>query len=100
MKVVWTDRAKARLRDIHDYIAQDAPGSAAEVVRQLVLRSSQLSFLPRSGRSVPEYQRQDIRELLVRPYRVIYFNRPERDRIDVLTVRHYWQPLPRDFANI
>lgn len=27
MKVHWTDRAKHRLRLIHDYIAQDAPSS-------------------------------------------------------------------------
>lgn len=100
MKVVWTNRAKAHLRDIHDYIAQDAPAVAAKVVRHLVLRSSQLASLPRTGRSVPEYQREDIRELLVRPYRIIYLVQQEQGRIDVLTVRHYRQLLPRDFANL
>ncbi|WP_273453810.1 type II toxin-antitoxin system RelE/ParE family toxin [Nevskia ramosa] len=54
MKVFWTDRAKARLREIHDYIAQDAPLAAPKVVRRLVQRSRQLAELPWSGRSVPE----------------------------------------------
>ncbi|MDB5985482.1 MAG: hypothetical protein JWR16_535 [Nevskia sp.] len=70
------------------------------VVRRLVLRSRQLAMLPRSGRSVPEYQREDIRELLVRPYRIIYLVLPEQERIDVLTVRHYRQLLPGDLAEL
>jgi toxin ParE1/3/4 len=50
MKVVWTDRAKLRLREIQDYIAQDAPQVAPEVIRRLVLRSRQLAELPRTRR--------------------------------------------------
>jgi plasmid stabilization system protein ParE len=42
MKVVWTDRAKDRLRKIREYIAQDAPRVAARVVRELLVRSRQL----------------------------------------------------------
>lgn len=51
MKVVWTDRAKQRLRDIHDYIAEDSPKVALKVVHRLVQRSRQLAILPHSGRS-------------------------------------------------
>jgi plasmid stabilization system protein ParE len=42
MKVAWTDRAKARLRKIHDYIAQDSPRMADAVVLRLLQRSRQL----------------------------------------------------------
>jgi len=98
MKVVWTDRAKQRLREIHDYIAQDAPLVAPLVVRRLVQRSRQLETLPQSGRTVPEYQREDIRELLVRPYRIIYLILPER--VDVVTVRHYRQLLPSELTHL
>ncbi|MDR3415256.1 MAG: type II toxin-antitoxin system RelE/ParE family toxin [Nevskia sp.] len=100
MKVVWTDRAKQRLWEIQAYIAQDAPRVAPKVVRRLVLRSRQLATLPRSGRVVPEYQRDDIRELLERPYRIIYLVLAEQRRIDVLTVRHYRQLLPGDLAEL
>jgi addiction module RelE/StbE family toxin len=94
MKVVWTDRAKQRLRDIHDRIAQEAPRAAPKVVRRLIMRSHQLATLAHSGRSVPEFRRVDLRELLERPYRIIYLIRPQR--IDVLTVRHYRELLPSD----
>ena len=100
MRVAWTDRAKHRLRELHDYIAQDSPAIAAQVVRQLVARSRHFGDLPNVGRQVPEYARIDVRELLVRPYRIIYRVDVERDRIDVLTVRHYRQLLPSDLVDL
>ena len=42
---------------------------------------------------MPEYRREDIRELLERPYRIIYRFDPER--LTILTVMHYRQLLPR-----
>ncbi len=97
MKVHWTDRAKTRLKLIHEYIAQDAPLVAAQVVERLIRRSQQIGKLPHTGRAVPEYQHEDLREVLERPYRIIY--RIRRDRIDVLTVMHYRQLLPSDLKD-
>ncbi len=61
MRVHWTGRAKARLRLIHDYIAEDSPQSALQVVDRVTARSQQLEELPRSGRQVPEYNHMDVR---------------------------------------
>jgi plasmid stabilization system protein ParE len=61
-------------------------------------RSQQLVELPRSGRQVPEYQRNDIRELLEKPYRIIY--KIKSDQIDVLTIMHYRQLLPQDIKQL
>ncbi len=94
MRVHWTARAKRRLRLIHDYIAQDAPRVADQVTQRLLIRSRQLGDLPYLGREVPEYQREDLREVLERPYRIIYRILP--NRIDVITVMHYRQLLPSD----
>jgi plasmid stabilization system protein ParE len=47
---------------------------------------------------VPEYQREDVREILERPYRILY--RIKRDRIDVITVMHYRQLLPDDLMQL
>ncbi len=97
MKVHWTDRAKTRLKLIHEYIAQDAPLVATQVVERLIRRSQQIVKLPHTGRAVSEYQHEDLREVLERPYRIIY--RIRRDRIDVLTVMHYRQLLPSDLKD-
>jgi plasmid stabilization system protein ParE len=98
LEVVWTDRAKARLRQLREYIAQDNPAAADAVAKGLLLRSKQLETAPRSGRRVPEYGRDDIRELLERPYRIIYALLS--DRVDVIAVMHYRQLLPRDVEDL
>lgn len=94
MKVYWTDRAKRRLKLIEEYIAQGASEVAQRTVRRILARSRQIGGLPQSGRKVPEYDHPEIREVLERPYRIIY--RVRSDRIDVLTVMHYRQLLPKD----
>lgn len=96
MRVHWTNRAKTRLRLIYEYIAVDSPQSALQVVDRVTARSQQLIELPRSGREVPEYKHKDVRELLEKPYRIIYIIKP--DQIDVLTVMHYRQILLQDIV--
>ncbi|WP_299081260.1 type II toxin-antitoxin system RelE/ParE family toxin [uncultured Paraglaciecola sp.] len=94
MRVQWTDRAKTRLHDIHDYIAKENPKAAREVVDKILRRSWQLGELPDIGHEVEGYEDTDLLEVLVRPYRLIY--RKKAPRIDVITVLHYRQLLPGD----
>ena len=49
-------------------------------------------------RAFLQFRREDIREILERPYRVIYRVLP--NRIDVLTVMHYRQLLPGDLERL
>ena len=91
MIVNWTDRAKARLRAIHTEITKHSLATADKEIDKLLSASARLSELPRSGRKVPEYGQDDVRELLIKPYRLIYWILP--DRIDVMSVIHYRQHL-------
>lgn len=63
MKVIWTPRAQQRLQEIHDYIARDQPDNAVRWVARVLDRGEQIGDQPRSGRIVPEYQREAIREV-------------------------------------
>lgn len=98
MKVVWTQRATARLQSIHDHIRRETGNAQVsdKVVRALVRKSKRLGWpgMSRSGRQVPEYRDENVLELVIAPYRVIYAVLP--DRIDVLTVMHARQLLPGD----
>ena len=98
MRVHWTDRAKQRLWKIHDHIAEDNPAAARDQVARLLASSRKLGELPHAGRRVPEYQLVDLRELLERPYRIIYL--AYADRIDVISVMHYRQLLPTDIDDL
>ncbi|MDQ2070769.1 type II toxin-antitoxin system RelE/ParE family toxin [Natronospira bacteriovora] len=94
MRLVWTARARARLRQIHGYIArEDHPLNAERVVERITRRVEPLLEHPRLGRVVERYQREDIRELIESPYRIIYLIAD--DRIDILTVRDTRRLLPR-----
>ena len=98
MKVVWTDRAKARLQQIHAYIAQEHPLNAVRVVDRLTLRVAQLAEHPHSGPVVMVYQRHEVRELIESRYRIIY--RVLAERIDIVTVRDTRRRLPRRLSGL
>jgi toxin ParE1/3/4 len=70
-RVIWSDRALARLEEIADGIARDAPGAAAGLIRRIFHAAEQLESFPRSGRVVPDFDDRALRELIVGNYRVL-----------------------------
>ncbi len=86
MKVHWTDTAEGHLDAIYNYIALDSPEYAKRMVDRITRRSQQIADFPLSGRKVPEYKMDQIREIIEGPYRIIYHIKP--DQIDVLAVIH------------
>ena len=86
MKVLWTDSAVAQLQAIHDYLAQTSPDYALRIVDRLTRRSIQIAVFPNSGRMVPEFERNEIREVIEGRYRIIYLVEPAQ--VLVLAVIH------------
>jgi toxin ParE1/3/4 len=93
MNVQWTNNAIRHLANIFEYISLNSPTYAKGMVDRVTRRSSQIADNPQSGRMVPEYQAHDIRELIEKPYRIIY--RIKQDQIDVLAVIHSAQLMPK-----
>jgi toxin ParE1/3/4 len=92
MKVHWTNTALNQLQSIHDYIARNSPYYAKRMIDRITRRSIQISHFPLSGRKVPEYDMEQIREVLEANYRIIYYIKS--DGIDVLAVFHGSQSVP------
>lgn len=92
MKVIWTPHAIERLQEIDAYISQDSPANAANFIALLFERGDSLAEYPKSGRRVPEYDREDYRELIEGNYRIIY--RVKRDVIEIETVFEARRLLP------
>ena len=86
MKVHWTETAEGHLDAIYGYIAQDSPEYALIMIDRITARSQQIAIFPLSGRSVPEYEVEQIREVIEGPYRIIYYIHSEQ--IDILAVLH------------
>ena len=103
MKVLWTEASLSQLQAIYDYIAQTSSDYALRMIDRLTKRSIQISDFPYSGRMVPEYQLNEIREVLEAPYRIIYLIQLEQSRIEVLAVVHGSRShpsLPKEKINI
>ncbi|HBC89724.1 MAG TPA: type II toxin-antitoxin system RelE/ParE family toxin [Lentisphaeria bacterium] len=94
MKVHWTNTAEGHLDAIYDYIAQDSPEYALRMVDRITRRSQQIAAFPLSGHTVPEYEIEQIREIIEIPYRIIYYIKP--DQIDILAVIHGAQNIFMD----
>jgi len=95
MNVKWTENAISHLNKIYEYVAFDSAFYAKRMVDKITRRSEQIGIFPYSGRKVPEYDAEDIREIIEYPYRIIYRIKP--DVIDVIAVIHSARLLPEDF---
>jgi toxin ParE1/3/4 len=92
MKVTWTAQARTRLAEIHDYIAQDSKPRALAMVERILDRAEVLMLAPRSGARLQAFVDDEVRELLERPYRIIYrvsatSNLSARTRFAILPLR-------------
>jgi len=96
MRVEWTEPALADLTHTRDYIAQDSPIYAEQLVRRVFTATDKLLDFPRIGREVREASDvpEEVRELIHQGYRIVYWI--VVDRIQILAVIHG----TRDITNI
>ncbi len=88
MRVLWTDAAVAQLEALHDSVAQTSPDYARRIVDRLTKSSVQIAAFPFSGRTVPEYEINEVRQIIEGSYRVIYLVKEDENQIEVLAVVH------------
>jgi toxin ParE1/3/4 len=85
-RVIWTEAASSDLEEAAGYIARDSRFYAAAFVREVRAAVRSLRVSSERGRVVPELGRPEIRELLVRSYRLVYNITP--GRIHVVALIH------------
>lgn len=71
-KLIWSPAARDDLHDIVVFIARDNPNRAMSFGYELISETDHLQEFPELGRIVPEYRRDNIREIVFRPYRIVY----------------------------
>ena len=69
-----------------EYIARDSEAYAAAFVEETKAAAASLSEMAERGQIVPEIRDASIRELLVRPYRVVYHLTP--GQVTILAIIH------------
>lgn len=95
MEVTWTQEALERLEDIQYHLAirEKSPTAARETLERIFAREPQIKEMPLSGRTVPDYNNPNLRELIEGSYRVIYLINGAR--ILVVSVMHQRQLIPK-----
>lgn len=96
--VRWTRRAEADLDAIYEYIAEDDPAATGRWVEKLLEQAEKAGLLPFSGRRVPEFGREEVRELLLRSYRIVY--RVTEREVQLLTIFEGHRRLPLDAEDV
>ena len=94
-QVAWSPSSLRDLDAIADFIARDSSHYAGLFVQNIVARVARVERLadfPLSGRIVPEYGLEDLREFLFENYRIVY--RVRGDLVEVSAVIHGARNLP------
>ena len=71
-EVRWTTQAADDLQAIYDFIGRDSEQYAQVIIEGILAAIDNLEQFPLLGRAVPERSRDDLRELIKPPYRIVY----------------------------
>jgi plasmid stabilization system protein ParE len=86
LKVFFTDRAEADLRDIAMFIARDNPATARTFARELRSRAKAIADMPRAFPLLPHYELLGLRRRPHRDYLIFY--RIDPDKIVIIHILH------------
>lgn len=85
-QIKWTPQSLDDVEAIANFIARDSSYYAQIFTTRVFEAVDRLNLFPESGRTVPELNRKEIREIIFGNYRIIY--RIRDDSVEILTVYH------------
>lgn len=86
--VILSPSAVGDLETIIRYIALENPAAASKVGQNLLNKTKELSQFPFKGQKVPEFNNSDIRQVILKPYRIVYRVEEDKKRISVARFWH------------
>lgn len=86
LKIKWSPRAASNLEDICDYIAKDSEYYALLFAKKVTAIIKAIPQFPKSGRIVPEYNDENLREKIYENYRIVY--RLKGDFVEIIAICH------------
>ena len=82
----WSPRAASHFEEICDYIAKDSKHYAALFAKKVNVIVKSIPQFPKSGRIVPEYSDENLREKIYENYRIVY--RIKGEFIEIVAICH------------
>ena len=93
-RIIWSPSAHWDLVDLKDYISLDSPTNAKRFVSSLFDAVERLAEHPLSGRVVPEFDDEQLREIIKRPCRIVYRINQTTSMIEIIRVWHSARGIP------
>jgi len=76
------------------FIADDNSAVAKQLGFTIIAKAEKLNEFPFLGRVVPEFKMENIREIIHRPYRIVYRVQEHQKTIEILRVWHAARGTP------
>ena len=84
-RISFAESAVNDLEEIRDwYVRQQVPETGERLIRKVFYQIERLSDFPESGRIVPEFDLDNLREIIYPPFRLVY--RLDQKRIRIVRV--------------
>jgi toxin ParE1/3/4 len=92
-QVILSPKAVGDLETIVRYIALNNPEAARKLGQRLLEKTKELSQFPFKGQKVPEFDDANIRQLILKPYRIVYRVEEDKKRISIARFWHSSQEI-------
>jgi len=91
VEIEWTREALDDIDAIHNYISRDSEYYAKHTIERIFEAIERIRAFPKSGRVVPEFSKDNVREVIRGNYRVVY--KLDAGFIRIVTVFHGSRPF-------
>lgn len=86
--IILSPKSVGDLEAIVRYISLSNPTAARKVGQNLLEKTKELSQFPFKGQKVPEFDSPNIRQLILKPYRIVYRVEEDKKRISIARFWH------------
>ena len=93
-KIIWSPTSRFDLKDIVSFIAENNPETAESFGLRIISYAERASRFPKSGRVVPEFDDDTLREFIFYAYRIIYRIKEHVKVIEIVRVWHSARGIP------
>ncbi|MBN2078059.1 MAG: type II toxin-antitoxin system RelE/ParE family toxin [Spirochaetes bacterium] len=92
--LIWSPTAHRDIKDIADYLSEYSLSASKRIVAGIFEDAERLHEFPESGRVVPEFDNPSIREIVRKPFRIVYRVDDTRYRIEIVRIWHSARGTP------
>jgi plasmid stabilization system protein ParE len=98
-KVIWDEEAIAELSQAVRFIARKNPDAARKTGETILQKAGMLGPFPRLGKVYSRLNREDVREIPIPPYRIIYHVKDAECSVRIMKVWHGARQEPEISVN-